>query len=284
MPELPEVETIRTGLSPVLVGLKIKTIKTTNNKSFVGDNKKAIGSTITRVSRRGKNLIISFNNNFTLLVHLKMTGQLIYRHKMVRVSGGHPTKDWPNQMPGKHTRVIITLSNNSKLYFNDLRKFGWIKVLDVDQLKTQLNGLGPEPLSNTFSSDYLKNVADRFPNKMIKAVLLNQALVSGIGNIYSDEALYLAKVHPQSKLKSLNLRDFDNIVKSVKTILSLAIKHGGTTSSDFLNADGKKGEMQNFLQVYGRKGNLCPICQSEIKKIKLNGRGTHFCPRCQDMK
>lgn len=281
MPELPEVETIKNGLAKTIVGHKIKQIEVFSNKSFLGKKERLLGSEIVLVERRGKNLIVSTDRANILLIHLKMTGQLIYLRGDKRLAGGHPSRDWLAELPNKHTRVMISFSNNSRLFFNDLRKFGWIKIIKNKDKQSLLSGLGPEPLQKNFNDNYLFTVANKYPKRTIKQLLLDQSIVAGIGNIYADEALFLAKINPQSRPADLAKKDYQNLVTSVKKVLRLSLLHGGTSDRDYLNIEGKKGGMQNYLHVYHRQDQDCLLCGEKIVKIKLAGRGTHYCPNCQ---
>lgn len=281
MPELPEVETIRSGLAETIIGLKIKEIDIFWAKSFIGKKESLIGKKINLVERRGKNLILSTDGNYFLLIHLKMTGQLIYLNDETRLAGGHPSKDWTGKLPSKHTRIIFSFSNGGKLFFNDLRKFGWVKMVTLTEKNNALSILGLEPLSLKFKSHYLKSFTKKYPKRPIKQLLLDQSVIAGIGNIYADESLFLAKINPKTKLAELTDKDYQKIVTSVKKVLLLSLNHGGTSDSDYLTIEGKKGGMQDHLNVYHRQNKNCNRCGQQILKIKLAGRGTHYCPNCQ---
>ncbi len=284
MPELPEVETIKLGLAKKLIGKKISKITIYNKKSFLGNPKKIQDKKILKVGRRAKNLIIGFDK-VNLLIHLKMTGQLIYIDKGKRVAGGHPSHDWHDDLPNKHTRVEYLFADGSKLFFNDLRKFGWCKILDDQDLDKALEGFGPEPFSGNFNLDYLKLQAKRVPNRTIKQFLMDQTIIAGIGNIYNDETLFLSKIHPQTKVQKLRDADWEKIIKNAVKVLKKGIKYGGTTDSDYVDAEGKQGGMQNYLNVYHRTGEKCKNkCGGTIERIKVGGRGTYFCPNCQKVK
>ena len=207
--------------------------------------------------------------------------QLIFLNKETRLAGGHPSKDWSGKLPNNHTRVIFSFSDGSKLFFNDLRKFGWIKVVTMKEKEHKLSILGLEPLSLKFNGHYLKNFAKKYPKKPLKQLLLDQSIIAGIGNIYADESLFLAKINPKTEISKLTDKDYQNIVTSVKKVLHLSLLHGGTSDSDYLTIEGKKGGMQHHLNVYHRQDKNCPRCGQKIVKIKLAGRGTHYCPNCQ---
>jgi formamidopyrimidine-DNA glycosylase len=287
MPELPEVETIRRGLSQRIVGKKIVDIDILFPKSFFGSAIEAVGCEIFSIERRAKIIAFGLSNNKYLLFHLKMTGQLIYRQELKaaddRFAGGHPDHNWHAKLPNSTTAMIFYFNDGSKLFFNDMRKFGWCKLLpkeEIDRIFTE--SYGPEPFSEGFTAEYLFRKAGRMPNKNIKQFLMDQAIVAGIGNIYADEILFDSMISPLRKVKDIVRDEWEKIIKSTIMILEKAIKYGGTTDSDYVDADGKKGGMQNYLNVYHRTGELCPRgCNDVIKRITVGGRGTHYCPVCQ---
>lgn len=292
MPELPEVETIRLDLEKTLVAKKIVSLQilsantVKHPKSFF--NKKLLGFNFSEISRRGKLLIfkISGADNF-LLIHLKMTGQLIYLEGKNKVAGGHSLKKGSfleavgGDLPNKHTRVVFNFEDNSRLFFNDLRKFGYLKIIGGEKLiKILAENYGPEPLEKKLDEKYLKQV---FKNRLrpIKNLLLDQKIIAGLGNIYVDEALFLARILPVRSAKSLKGLEISNLVKAIKKVIALALKKRGTTFSDYLDSKGRKGNFSKFLKVYGRQNERCFNCGKEILKIKLGGRGTHYCSKCQ---
>jgi formamidopyrimidine-DNA glycosylase len=327
VPELPEVETVRRGLSERIVGRKIVSLSFDWQKSFQGDKSKVENYSVERVERRAKTIQIHLSSGYNLLFHLKMTGQLIWRlagpgtqdlglsknrEQKDRVNtpssksqdlnpekvpdffaGGHPDHDWHAILPNKHTRIIFDFDDGSKLFFNDLRKFGWCKVLtDAEIAKIHDDSYGLEPIrrldddswqaASDFTVEYLMQKASKIPNRNAKQFLLDQTIIAGIGNIYADETLFLAKVSPLRKVKDVTQEEWRNIHKFIISVLEKAIKYGGTTDSDYVNVDGKKGGMQNHLNVYHLEGRACQNrCGGEIKKIKVGGRGTHYCPNCQ---
>ncbi len=300
MPELPEVETIRRGLSKRIIGRKISDIKINYLKSFIGKKEEVVGQEITEIDRRAKVLAIKLDNNLSLLFHLKMTGQLIYRSEdrgrrseEVKTSnfksqtsdqfaGGHPDHEWHAKMPDKTTAVIFTFDNGSVLFFNDMRKFGWCKVLTSDVLEKIKSEYGPEPFDLKFNAEYLMLKASKIPNRNIKQFLTDQAIVAGIGNIYVDELLFDSQISPLRKVKDIQLSEWKKIIESTRSILELGIEQGGTTDSDYVNADGDKGGMQDYLKVYHQTGKSCPAgCGGKVERISIGGRGTHYCPKCQ---
>lgn len=301
MPELPEVEIIKLFLAQNIVGLKVKTVEILNRKSFLGDPQLLIGKKIKSIERRAKVLIINFNQDrdaslaMTILIHLKMSGQLILKQKSKSKNkqslpkgkkefiGGHPTVDMHLEMPNKSTRVIFNFSNGSKLFFNDQRKFGWIKLVDNSQLRIDnfLQRVGPEPLEKKFSWQILKESLLRRRKTPVKVALLDQEIVAGIGNIYACEACFLAGIHPSKKISELNNKDFQKLHKGIIESLKNGIKFGGSSKTHFADPLGKKGLFLDYAYVYGREKLPCKKCKTPIEKIKLGGRGTYFCPSCQ---
>ena len=284
MPELPEVETIRGDLEKEIVGKKILTVEILKNKIVKGNNKLFVaflaGKNFLKINRIGKLLYlrISGREKKYLLIHLKMTGQLVYKGKKM-IAGGHPTKNFM-ELPNKHTRVIFTFSDKAKLYFNDMRQFGYLELVDEERLAMIKERYGIEPLQKNFVfSDFVKIFKKR--SAPVKAVLLNQQLVSGIGNIYADEILFVSGVMPDRKALSLTDSELKKIFKAAEMIISKAIKERGTTFSDYRDARGQKGGYVKFLRVYGRAGKKCYKCGSTIKRKRVAGRGTSYCDKCQ---
>lgn len=282
MPELPEVETVRSRLEQVIVGKTIQQVQVLRDKSFDGSPHQVEKSKIEDVSRKGKLLRIRLDNDLNLLVHLKMTGQLIYISDQLKVGGGHPTADWTRDLPGKHTRVIIDFADNGQLFFNDMRVFGWIRVLTDEQVLDEFSKYGPDVIDQAFTAEYLH---ERFKNRTIavkQAIMINQ-IVGGVGNIYASEALFVAGIDPRRPARSLNLKELNKLTAAVKQVIQEGIKAGGTTfDGQYVDVDGLAGAYQEQLRVYGREGDPCIDCSAVIHKIKLGQRGTYFCPDCQD--
>lgn len=283
MPELPEVETIKRGLSQKIIGKKIIDIIIDTSKSFQGDPKDVIGSSVKDIERRAKLIRIKLSNNLNLLFHLKLTGQLIIIDHNKRFAGGHPSHDWHAKLPNSNTRVTFIFSDHLKLFFNDMRKFGWCKVLKNETIAQIFDEeFGIEPFSKDFTVEYLLGRAKKIPNRNIKQFLTDQKIIAGIGNIYADESLFLAGIMPTRKLKDLNLSQWRKIQENVIKILKEGIKYGGTTDSDYVNVEGKRGGMQNYLRVYHRTGKPClNNCGGVVKRTTVGGRGTHYCENCQ---
>jgi formamidopyrimidine-DNA glycosylase len=284
MPELPEVETIARQLNTKLVNKKISRVDIFNENSFQGSVSEVVGRSVLSIERKAKTLIFELSGDLMLLVHLKMTGQLIYQEGASRVAGGHPSHDFHSELPNKHTRVVIGFGENETLFFNDMRKFGWVRVVDGAAYKKYFDRFGPDAVPS-INLDYLKARALRMPRSTIKKFILDQNVISGVGNIYADEALFDARIHPSRLVSNINEKEWKLLSVCITDKLLFAIEKGGTTDNDYVNAYGEKGGMQEFLNVYHKKGAECPRnCGGRIEKIRVAGRGTHFCPVCQKEK
>ncbi len=291
MPELPEVETIRRDLRDRVLNKKIKQVEVLAAKSVWPAPKKFVslltGQRLTAIDRIGKLLIFSLSDKKTyLLVHLKMTGQLIYAFHNKLVAGGHSLKAQSlmgyigGGLPNRSTRVYLVLSDNSRLFFNDQRRFGYLKLVDQSSLEKIKSKYGIEPLTPGFTAANF-SLAIKGRSKNIKALLLDQSLISGLGNIYADEALFAAGIRPTRRASSLTQSEVKRLYGVIEGLIEKAIKYRGTTFNNYLDAQGNKGSFVAKLAVYGRSKELCLKCQGPIKKIKVAGRGTHFCPNCQ---
>jgi formamidopyrimidine-DNA glycosylase len=285
MPELPEVETIVRRLNKVLSGKIIANVEILRAKNFIGNPIKLVGKKILKVSRRAKLIRFHLPNQLNLLAHLKMTGQFIFVDTQgLRVGGGHPTQDWINDLPSKHTRVVFNLKTVdgklSKLYFNDQRTFGWIKVMTDAEIQKEFDKYGPDINSKNASGEYFEDKLSTTGRK-IKQVVMDNMILSGVGNIYACEGLNIAKIHPERPANSLNKTEAKRLLEVLKKVIDLGIKLGGTTISNYKNADGLSGKYQDQVRVYGREGEACKNCGGIIKKSKIGGRGTYFCPNCQ---
>jgi formamidopyrimidine-DNA glycosylase len=213
---------------------------------------------------------------------LKLTGQLIFRPKRGRaVMGGHPQKGGGQGLPNKFTHLIFNFSDGSFLYFNDLRKFGWARLVDDRGVSEIVSAHGPEPLSKEFSLAYLQAVIIKYPNRKLKQILLDQTLIGGIGNIYCDESCFCAKIRPTRIAKKITLAEVKKLHQCINGVIRLAISKKGTSADTYVRLSGQPGGMVPYLKVYGRKGEKCKRCGGLIDRIKVNGRGTHFCPKCQ---
>ncbi len=287
MPELPEVETIRRGLAGELTGSIFSGVEIINESSMPESSSLGtellLDQEIVGLRRRGKVLIIDVGKNYSLLIHLKMTGQLILeRPDGGREGGGHPTKAMVSALPDKSTRVVFDFSDGKRLFFNDQRKFGWIKLKDRGEVEQDslLMRMGEEPLEAGFIEEVLRKKL-RGRKAPIKALLLDQTTVAGLGNIYVDESLHLAKIHPETKAIDLNDEQIAKLHSSIVNIIRTAVRLEGTTLRNYLNHRGEKGGYFEHARVFDRTGLPCPECGEEIEKIRVAGRGTHICVNCQ---
>lgn len=291
MPELPEVEVIRSGLSELIAKKTIEKVNVLNAKSFQASTSSidvfVNNSTILSVKRRAKILLIELSSGYSLIIHLKMTGQLLFRdnqNKSKNFAGGHPSDSFLSVLPDNHTRVELIFTDSTTLFFNDMRKFGWIKLLPTTELKEEkfIAKLGPEPLIGNPTPEYLKRMS-RHPKSLVKAALLNQEIVAGIGNIYADEALWGAMIHPKTRVENLSKKQLENILNAAIEVMSFSINKGGSTDRNYLNAKGEKGSYLTFANVFRKEGKPCPRCGHVIEKIRVAGRGTHICSNCQQL-
>lgn len=288
MPELPEVETVKRGLQGLLVGHVIKAVSFDTAKGFPNtkDDIEAflIGARVVAVERRAKVLLIELSSKYTLVTHLKMTGQLVYRadNDNVRFGAGHPNESLIGELPDRSTRVTLTL-DGAMLYFNDQRKFGWMRLMPTAEVPNIdfMKRVGPEPLSSEFTPDVMYERLQRRKNTNIKAALLDQTVLAGVGNIYADESLWGAQIHPETKVGNLTKQQVATLHAELQSVLQLAIEKGGSTDKNYVNAEGKRGSYMSFARVFRREGKACPRCHDTILKTKVAGRGTHTCPTCQ---
>jgi formamidopyrimidine-DNA glycosylase len=269
MPELPEVETTVRALRPNIVGQTIidfytncpSHIKHSDIKTF---RKQIKGSTIQSINRRGKYLVMALNDSLTLIIHLRMSGHLSV------VNHSEPIH--------KHDRTFFYLQNGKDLRFRDQRKFGTVDL--VHHTEEVLGRLGPEPLQNSFTSTVLwRQLKGR--RRAIKPLLLDQHVIAGIGNIYADEALFYANIHPTRAADSLTVKEIEALHSAIQKVLTLGIEREGASIDTYIKPDSTRGEMQNALAVFRRNGEPCYVCHSDIQRIVLGGRSTHFCPHCQ---
>lgn len=284
MPELPEVETIRRGLEKLILYKKIIRMEIKEAKSVILGGKKLENTIynfrIIGLKRFGKALVIDLDSGWSLMVHLRMTGQLIFEGED-RFAGGHPTEDFVRQMPSRHTRVIFELENG-RLYFNDQRKFGFIKVLLTDLVEKEgfIRKLSKEPW--VMSGEELYEKLQRHQKTTIKAVILDQTVMAGLGNIYADEALFWAGVLPTRRVGTIAKVEVERILEGARRVMDVSIASGGSTMATYVQADGSRGDyLEKFAKVFRREGQLCLRCGGEIKKIKVSGRGTYICLGCQ---
>ena len=288
MPELPEVETIRRGLEGRLVGRTITDFEVRLAKQFQSDPKliprHIIGARVVRLWRRAKLLGLELSSGYTLLIHLKMTGQLIWQDGSGRrFAGGHPIPFVEGDLPSKTTHIVFSFDDGSQLYFNDLRQFGYAKLEETSELVNHpfLKSLSPEPLSDHWRLEDLSAKLKRRPKIRIKLALLDQRVAAGIGNIYADEALFVARIHPERPAVSLDDDEIQRLHSAVREVLREALRRGGTSIQAYIDPDGQRGTYGAHAWVYRRAGEPCRECGTPIERIILGGRGSHFCPLCQ---
>jgi len=289
MPELPEVETVRLQLEKYLVGHKIESVDI-KYRNFEGDPKLLAGSKVKSIRRFGKVLSLDLDSGYCLVIHIKLTGQLIYRGPNFK-SISKLSKKIVGGVPGVHTHVIFNLDKGGKLYYNDVRRFGWIKIIQSSKLKIDnnfLSKLGPEPLVNPDCPPEDVLTQEKFgeilskTSRAIKVVLMDQEKIGGIGNIYANDALWLAKVDPKTPAKRLDNKAAGQLFDAIHTVLTAGLKYGGASELAFVTPDGQEGQYQNHTLAYGHEGHPCQRChKSMIKKYFLSGRGTYWCPTCQ---
>lgn len=286
MPELPEVETVRRGLHELIIGRVVQAEVHDTPKSFPNASADVqqflIGATIIDVRRRAKVLLIDLSTDYTLVIHLKMTGQIVFRGEEV-FGAGHPNDSLIGELPDRSTRVTLDFSDGSKLFFNDQRKFGWMKLVPTAAVVDMpfMQKVGPEPLEDSFTAEAFAARFTRRPKTSIKAALLDQSVVAGVGNIYADESLWGAKIHPKRLVETITTDEFMRLYTELRAVMNIAIDKGGSTDKNYVNAEGKRGSYMDFARVFRREGQACPRCGTEIIKFKAAGRGTHICPVCQ---
>ena len=326
MPELPEVTVIVNGLNKKLKGLVLRSIEYDWPKKFYWNGfsiKDLKGARIIGVRRLGKVVVIDLvtrplghwvarkkknpsnqvtqkPRNLSILIHLKLTGQLIYEHqdkqslrsstssaglRKTRIAGGHPIPPLNQPVPNKTTRVTFAFTNNGYLYFNDMRKFGWVKIVSSreDEVKKAIGmELGPDPL--VMSYEQFRECLEKKKQGRIKKTLMDQSVIAGVGNIYSDEALWRAKIHPKRSIISLSDAEFKALYKGLRESLQISIEKGGSSANSFVDSGGERGLYLSFGKAYHMTGKPCARCKTPIKREKMDGRSAHFCPSCQILK
>ena len=285
MPELPEVETIRRGLEPLILKKKIVQVDvdTQTRKAFQGDEKDVVDTIVVGLRRRGKALLIDLSNGMTMMIHLRMTGQLIWRgiDERDNFAAGHPSKNFMAELPNSQTRVSFVFEEGA-LYFNDQRKFGFVKVLSTEKVEEEkfIRELAKEPWEMTTKELFER--CQRHAKAPIKAVLLDQKVIAGLGNIYADESLFYASVHPAKKAGELTEEQVALILEGAISVMMESIDSGGSTMATYVKPDGSTGSyLENFAKVFRREGRDCARCGETILKTRVAGRGTHYCPKCQ---
>ena len=308
MPELPEVETVVSELNKKLKNRKIKSVEvltpkiisvgpeTVSNKRQVSSAKvkkfvsALTGEKIVSVTRRAKMLIFDFSGPWSMLVHLKMTGQFIFEDEKLRKQSGGKYRILNKlsapfvKFPTKHTHVIFTFTDKSVLYFSDVRKFGYLKLVhdnEIDKVK-ELSEYGPEPLAKEFTFEKFKEKIKGRNAVSIKIFLMDPKVVVGIGNIYSDEILFMAGIRPDRKISKIKDNELKKVYDQIRPVLKLGIKYKGSSVGDFVRTDGKWGSMGKHHFVYGRYKENCKVCESPLKRVTLGGRTGTYCPNCQN--
>ena len=275
------------GLAALLPGLRVKSEQHDWPKGFPNAatdvQRFLVSASVQAVRRRAKVLMIDLDSRYSLVIHLKMTGQLVFRSPSVNFGAGHPNDSLVGDLPDKSTRVIFTFTDGSRLFFNDQRKFGWVRLLPTVEVENLdfFKKVGPEPLNDDFTPEAFAARLSRRKNSASKAVLMDQTVLAGVGNIYADESLWAAKIHPETKAGDLSGPQLRKLYEELRRILRLAIEKGGSTDRNYVNHEGKRGSYLSFAQVFRRQGQPCPRCGTAIVKTRVAGRGTHTCPNCQ---
>lgn len=280
MPELPEVETIRTQLEKFLVGSKISKVEI-KTESYILTVANLVGATVKKVRRFAKVTSIDLSNGYSILNHVKLTGQFIYRGPKLKNEKAL-SKKVVGGLGGPHTHIIFTFSDGGKLYYNDVRRFGWVKALKTSEVENEkfVKALGPEPFKD-LTFDYFTNLLSK-SRRNIKVLLMDQTKIGGVGNIYVNDALYLSKISPKRTANTLSEKDKKKLYEAIKTVLKAGLKYGGASELAFVTPDGEEGKYQDHTLVYGHTGQMCKYCKSnKIEKFFLGGRGTYWCSKCQ---
>jgi formamidopyrimidine-DNA glycosylase len=274
MPELPEVETIRQQLAENISEKRVEKIevfwpKILRESTPEDFNQQLKNAKVTLIKRRAKILIIEFDNNLSLLIHLKLSGRLIY--------------DTENKPVEKHTHLIFHFKDKTTLRFWDLRRFGYMKIVPTEEVAIcpEIKELGPEPLANEFTFSTFKSLFQQKRGGKVKPVLMDQTFITGIGNIYADEICFAARIHPTRNIKTLLEKELKNLHQQIRKVLIAAIKEKGSSLDEYRDLFGQPGRYHFKLQVYGREGEKCFSCSKKIERIKLGGRSSYFCPGCQ---
>jgi formamidopyrimidine-DNA glycosylase len=270
-------------LADRLIGKKIVDVNVRLPKMWEGSRDWVLGSRIKDVRRRAKIIVIELDNGYNIVVHLKMTGQLVYGEttaETISFREGIPFAGFA--LPAKTTHVILKLDKGT-LFFNDMRQFGWMKIYKNEELKTKIDEKhGPEALEEDFTPEYLTNICGNW-GRPVKLLLMEQSKVAGIGNIYANEALWEAGISPMKRGREIPKEKISNLHAAIQKVLKKGLEYGGSSAADeaFVNALGKKGHMQEHFVVYQKNGAPCPRCGKTITRSTLGGRGTFFCPKCQ---
>lgn len=281
MPELPEVEAIKLQLGKFLKGHKIISVDVKNRKTFQGDEKNIIGAKIKDTRRFGKVTVIDLENNFSILTHVKLTGQFIYRGPNLP-SPKSLSKKVVGGAPGPHTLVTFKLDQGGNLFYNDIRRFGWIRIVKTEEVETEpfIKKLGPEPFKDLTFPRFREIMAKT--KRPVKVVLMDQEKMGGVGNIYATDALWLSKINPKKPANELTIVQQKELYDAVHSVLKEGIRWGGASELAFVTPDGTEGQYQGHTLAYGHTGQPCDRCHKGIfEKYFLGGRGTYVCPVCQ---
>ena len=285
MPELPEVETLVRGLRDQLVGRSIIGVEIDKPKMWQGlPSSTLTNHAVTNMTRIAKLMVFSLSDNLSLLIHLKMTGQLIFVAKDgQKILGGHPDNQFAAEQPSKYTHITFSFSDGSKLFFNDMRQFGYAKLIHTNDLQQHKHivTVGIDPFSSEFTAQFLFAQLQKRPKTTIKQVLMDQTVIGGLGNIYTDESLFDAKILPMRAAASITKEEANVLHASIIKILETGIQYGGTSYKDYVHHNGQKGTMQDHLMVCRRHGQACKVCGHALERTVIGGRGTHFCRTCQ---
>ena len=308
MPELPEVTVITNSLNNKIRGLVMRSVEYDWPKKFYWNGfsiKDLRGKKVEGVRRWGKVIIIDLVRSkahprgvikaspglhpggelLSIVIHLKLTGQLVYQDEKTRIAGGHPIPPLNLPVPNKTTRVTFEFTNGGHLYFNDMRKFGWVKIVESseEKIKEAIGAtLGPDPLVMSYE-EFRKRLMAKSKGR-IKKTLMDQTFISGVGNIYSDEGLWRAKIHPARSVESLSEKEMRALFEGLRESLNLAIEKGGSSANSFVDSGGEKGLFLSFAKAYHMTGRPCTRCKTLIVRKKMDGRSAHFCPNCQRLK
>ncbi|RWZ78429.1 MAG: bifunctional DNA-formamidopyrimidine glycosylase/DNA-(apurinic or apyrimidinic site) lyase [Candidatus Microsaccharimonas sossegonensis] len=289
MPELPEVETVRRGLSELILGKILTSAIYDTPKSFPNAQNDVkqflVSATVTAIRRRAKVLMIDLSSGYSLVVHLKMTGQLVFVDQQTRFGAGHPNDSLVNALPDRSTRMTLEFNDGSQLFFNDQRKFGWVRLMPTKEIPQLafMQKVGPEPLEPDFTVAQFVERFKRRGRTNIKAAMLDQSVVAGVGNIYADESLWGAKLHPMRLVGTISSAEFKKLYTELRSVMNLSIEKGGSSNRNYVNAEGKRGSYMDVERVFRREGLPCPRCGTTIEKLRVAGRGTHICPYCQSL-
>ncbi len=281
MPELPEVQSIRNQLEKYVTGHKLESVEVINKKIAPDDFTPIVGSKFKGFRRFGKVLVFDFDNGYSTVSHIKLTGQFVYRGPNLK---NPPTlsKKINDGLGGRHTHVVFHLDRKGLLYYNDFRRFGWIKLTktkDVPEFDF-IKKLGPEPLDELTFEKFSALLGKT--RRAVKVVIMDQSKMGGVGNIYANDALWDSQILPSRPANSLSQNEAKALFNSIEKVLKKGIATGGASELSFVTPDGGEGDYQNHFLAYGKQGTLCPRCKKEkFKKVALGGRGTYFCPRCQ---